>query len=365
MRVLVLTTWFPSAEAPVQAPFNLKHVEAIAHHHEVSIIHVRLGSVLPRQHTVYGGHSVVRLSFTPRRPWGLVGIIREVRHALSAAELLHTMAFSSAVFARLSIIGTNKPWVHTEHWTGVLDPASVSRAWALLAGTRRVLRRADWLTGVTTQLADVLAGFGRKASTSVVACVVENPLPLTTRPGGTELRLVAVGTLTDNKRPVMAVHTVKWLVDAGHQVSMVWVGDGPLRESVLSECARLGVADRFTLAGSVTPDAVFDYLPEADLFFLPTRRENFFTAAAEALSAGRVVVAGRVGGFSDYADESNSVLVDDATPEHFGRAILQAQQLSAGVTAQELALPIRERFSLPAIGAQFTEVYCAAQARRR
>jgi glycosyltransferase involved in cell wall biosynthesis len=108
---------------------------------------------------------------------------------------------------------------------------------------------------------------------------------------------------------------------------------------------------------------VAGYLSDADLFFLPTAQENFFTSAAEALAAGRAVVATRVGGFSDYANDANSRLVYNASPEVLGRAILDAHAAFRSVPAEVIADPIRARFSPVAVGELFDRAYVAALAR--
>jgi glycosyltransferase involved in cell wall biosynthesis len=118
-----------------------------------------------------------------------------------------------------------------------------------------------------------------------------------------------------------------------------------------------------TLAGSVRPADVAGHLAAADLFFLPTAQENFFTSAAEALAAGRAVVATRVGGFSDYADAANSRLVEDVTPGSLGRAVLEAVEAFRDIPAEDIAGPIRERFSPEAVGDLFDRAYTTALAR--
>ena len=42
MRVLVVTSWFPSADWPGGAPFAVAHAKAIARHHDVQVAHLRL-----------------------------------------------------------------------------------------------------------------------------------------------------------------------------------------------------------------------------------------------------------------------------------------------------------------------------------
>lgn len=357
MRVLVVTTWFPSAEAPTEAPFNLEHCRAIARAHEVRVVHVRLGSADPARREVYEGFDVVRVGGSPRSPLAMLRCERQIRRWLAGADILHTMAFSSVLVAALAWSLRRRPWLHTEHWNGVVNPASVGPAWSRLAGVRHLLRLPHRLTGVTTQLADVMSKFGRPGATSVVPCVVPNERTIVAPPHAHVMQLVAVGGLIDRKRPLLAIDTVAELERRGTPARLRWAGDGPLRSAVEARIAALDVQHRVDLLGPVTPDQVFALFDDADLYFLPTAQENFFTSAAEALSAGRPVVAPAVGGFDDYATEENSVLVREVTAKSLADAITTAAHTFADVPAERIAAPIRDRFSRARVGRQFTVLY--------
>lgn len=357
MRVLVVTTWFPSDSRPGEAPFNLEHVRAIALRHDVRVIHVRLGGTAARSTETYHGIRVRRVSFSPKRPAQALKALGEIRRAVRSADILHTMAYSSVLVMAIANAFSGVPWVHTEHWSGVTDPARTGGLWLRLAWLRRLLRLPDKLTGVTTQLTEVLARFGRPGATSVVPCVVENSSPITAAPFGDTLELVAVGGLVPGKRPLLAVETLAWLVAHGHPAHLTWLGTGPLASETEELAGRLEVSDSLTLAGSLPLRQVFDHLAAGDLFFLPTAHENFLTSAAEALSAGRAVVVPASGGYRDYVDDGNGELVEEATPAAFGAAILRAVERFREVDPHTLAEPIRARFSLDSVGAAFDALY--------
>ena len=372
MKILVVATWYPHDENPTEAPFNAEHVEAIrGRGHDVRVVHVRLGTALSmpgKSSGLWEGTPVRRIAADPKRPFTLVQTSRALAREMAWADTVHTMAFSSILVTMLpwaarTLAGQGRAWVHTEHWNGVVNPASVSPMWEKLAGVRAVLRLPHVVTGVTGQLATEMQRFARPGAAMVVPCVVKGRDAVVPASFGNPLRLAAVGGLVARKRPLEAVETIAWLRDHGTEAHLTWVGDGPLRPAVESRVAELRLGGHVTLAGSVRPAEVARHLSAADLFFLPTAQENFFTSAAEALAAGRAVVATRVGGFSDYADASNSRLVEDVTPESLGRAVLDARDAFKGVPAEDIARPIRERFSPEAVGELFDRAYTAALAR--
>ncbi len=372
MKILVVATWYPYEENPAEAPFNAEHVEAIrGQGHEVRVVHVRLGTgqAMPSQaNGSWEGVPVGRVAADPKRPLTLLACQRLLAQEMAWADVVHTMAFSSVLVAlpvwnARMLTGRGRPWVHTEHWNGVVNPASVSPLWNKLSGLRRALRFPHVVTGVTGQLAGEMQRFARPGAARVVPCVVKGRGPVLPSTFGSPLKLVAVGGLIPRKRPLTTIQTIGWLRDQGVPAHLTWVGDGPQRTECEALVAELGLEDSVTLAGSVRPAEVAAHLTAADLFFLPTEQENFFTSAAEALAAGRAVVATRVGGFSDYADDSNSRLVDDPRPEVLGAAILDAVEAFKDVSAETIAAPIRERFSPETIGALFDSAYLAAIAK--
>lgn len=372
MKILVIATWYPHEENPAEAPFNAEHIEAIrGQGHEVRVVHVRLGTSLVMPEDTNGqweGVPVRRVLADPARPATVLACERLLSREMAWADLVHTMAFSAILLAlpawgARTVMGRGSAWVHTEHWNGVVNPASVSPLWQKLSGLRRVLRFPHVVTGVTGQLAREMQRFARPDATRVVPCVVKGHGPVKPSSFGTPLRLVAVGGLIERKRPLTTIATIAWLRDHGTDAHLTWVGEGPQRSECEALISKLELSERVTLAGAVRPADVAAYLSAADLFFLPTAQENFFTSAAEALAAGRAVVATRVGGFSDYADQSNSRLVDDATTETLAAAIISAAEAFREVPATSIAEPIRTRFSPAAVGGLFDDAYAAALAR--
>ncbi|MDJ0316466.1 glycosyltransferase [Arthrobacter antibioticus] len=372
MKILVIATWYPHEERPAEAPFNAEHVKAIrGQGHEVRVVHVRLGSSLAmpsRTNDRWEGVPVHRLPADPKRPVTLLACQRQLIREMAWADVVHSMAFSAALLTSpawisRTALGRGRPWVHTEHWNGVVNPASVSPTWERLSGLRHVLRLPHVVTGVTGQLTQEMQRFARPAAARVVPCVVKGGGPVQPSNFGTPLRLVAVGALIPRKRPLASIETVAWLREQGTQTHLTWVGDGPQRADCEALITELGLSSQVTLAGLVRPAEVAAHLSAADLFFLPTAQENFFTSAAEALAAGRAVVATRVGGFSDYADDSNSRMVDEVSPAKLGAAVLSAVEAFHDVRAESIAAPIRSRFSPTAVGALFDNAYLTAVAR--
>jgi alpha-1,6-mannosyltransferase len=104
---------------------------------------------------------------------------------------------------------------------------------------------------------------------------------------GAAVRLVLVGRLAPEKRPGLALDTVRALVAAEVPCHLDVVGDGPGRGQLERRARRLPV----TFHGHLPADAVAARLQAADVALALCPTEAFGLAALEALACGTAVVA--------------------------------------------------------------------------
>ena len=119
------------------------------------------------------------------------------------------------------------------------------------------------------------------------------------------------------------------------------VGDGPLREELISLRDSLGMTDQqVAFAGRLENTA--DALRESDVFVLPSRAEGMSNSLLEAMATGLPSVVSAIGGNVDLVDhESTGLLVRQDTPEAWSHAILQAFRNPEG--ARRWGLSARDR----------------------
>ncbi len=78
---------------------------------------------------------------------------------------------------------------------------------------------------------------------------------------------------------------------------LLFVGDGPERQTAEELCRELGLCDSISFVGR--QDQMEDILAIADLFLLPSEYESFGLAALEAMAAGVPVVSTNAGGLKE------------------------------------------------------------------
>lgn len=116
--------------------------------------------------------------------------------------------------------------------------------------------------------------------------------------------------------------------EALRRLSVDFVGDGELRETLAAEVRRLGLSDRVAFHGSLPEAEVSEMLDAADLFVLPStiaadgQMEGIPVALMEALACGLCVVATRVSGIPELVrDGENGVLAEAGDVEDLRRAL--------------------------------------------
>jgi N-acetyl-alpha-D-glucosaminyl L-malate synthase BshA len=165
-----------------------------------------------------------------------------------------------------------------------------------------------------------------------------------------------VSNFRDVKRPKDVV-TAFAAVCKEVKARLVMVGDGPEVGTCKELARKLGVFDRCTFVG--TYDAIWELLPQADVFFLPSEYESFGLSALEAMACGVPVVASNTGGLPEvvqhgvsgflhapgdtkaFADSMCRVLRDEKLHKKMGEA---ARERAVSKFRQEALLPVWEAY---------------------
>ncbi|WP_253053159.1 glycosyltransferase family 4 protein [Cellulosimicrobium cellulans] len=348
--------------------FVQRDAELVATAHEVEVVHlVDPGLLSPADREAdaeaarSGAVPVTRIEMSRTNPFDVGRAARVLRPVLAGADVIHTHAFPT-LFA---FAGRRppRPWVHTEHWSGIGDPGSLSpRGRAVMRLTAPLLRRPDVVTAVSNHLADQVRIHRGSRPVSVVPSVVPGAPVVPPPRDPDQVRLVGVGGLHEGKDPLLALRTAQELRRQGLPASLTWVGDGPLR-SVLESAA--GPDDRLVLLGHADAAGVAAALDAADIFILPTRGETLCLSAIEAITHGRPVVLGARGGQRDYVVDDNGVLVEERSAAAYAAAVVDLWSRREELTPERVVATIGDRFHGPRVLDGYESAYERAMSTRR
>lgn len=176
-------------------------------------------------------------------------------------------------------------------------------------------------------------------------------------------RLVGtVGRVDYQKAPEQWVDALATI--AADDVFGVWIGDGPLRDRLLTQVRRRGLSDRFCFLGHRNDAA--ELLPAFDVFAMASRYEGLPCVIVEAMQARVPVVATAVNAVPDLVvPGSTGLLVPPNSPELLGGAIaylLDNTEMARRI-AQNAQAGLGERFTPHAL-AEVLEVSYRAEVPR-
>lgn len=383
MRVLVVTPWFPSDDAPGAGIFNLRDAEAIAVEHEVTVLHIgvpnaTLSATEPFRH-ITQQISVIRAPYNSRSADSVRRIAALVRQLADEHDLIHTMAFSAIV--PVTAARVSKPWVHTEHWSGLVRRSPTLKTKLIrpfLPLLKRVrfgemmllheLNRPDVVVAVSESLAAAIANYRRGAIEVIGNHVSVAPQLHETSHAGSDdasvLRIAAVGNLIDHKGPLQLIEAVSDLKRQGITAEVTWAGTGELADVVTTRSIELNIQNQVKLIGFVKPAELSRVLQAADLFVLPTAGETFGIALAEALANGLPVVTSGDGGHHDFLPPQASRIVRSREPAAIAAAIVDLMTDSERWSTQQIREYAAQIFSEAERRARYRRVYESVAPKR-
>jgi len=130
----------------------------------------------------------------------------------------------------------------------------------------------------------------------------------------------------------------------GGQVQLCIVGDGPLRDSLISNAKRLGIFENCIFAGQRPHSEIPLWISASDCVVLPSLSEGFPTILPEVMLCGVPIVATAVGGVPEAVhDQETGWLVPPSNSSaiaHALRTLLTDERLSSRVaaSAQKMAM---------------------------
>ena len=364
MKIGVVTPWYPSRQAPISGLFVHREVEAFRDEGEdVRVVHLDRSLPAGRQSwELQDGIRVLHIGMNPADPFSVLRAVPKLRAAAKNLDVINTHAISALPVALIARF--RQPWVHTEHWSALSSPESASLLFrAVRPFFGALLRAPDVAVAESRRLAEAIRAFRRDRPVEIVPCIVPAPpevSPLGNPEAGDQvLRLVSTGGVIDRKNPMLAVRTLEKLRDKGVAASLRWVGDGDQRAEAQQLASDLGVQAEFL--GSLPPEGVERELASAHIFFAPTKGENFFVAAAEALVSGRPICASDQGGHVEYALPEYSEIVEVQDAGHYADALIRLKRKTSGTSSENISASVRERFSPATIARLYRSLYTRLQ----
>ncbi len=345
MRVLFLTRSYPTAAAPVVAPFTRDHYRAASLFAEVAVLHTqKTRESIPWQ--VEKENEVVRVRFR-RRPFP--GAVRGLAELPFRPDLVHGHFYDAAAATLLLARRLGVPYVLTEHST---------LARPLTPLERRAFREAGRVLPVSRSLRTALESSGLEARYEVVPNVVDldafTPAPRNPSP---VRRLVAVTRMTEIKGVPDLLEALRLLQDRRADWRCDLIGGGERGDDYRALASRLELDGRVRFHGELERPGVAAVLKEADLFVLASRTETFSVATVEAMACGVPAVVTACGGPEELVGPEAGVIVPPGDPAAMAAALDRTLTDLDRFDRLAIAGGVAGRFGADVVGRRLLKVY--------
>lgn len=377
-EVLVMSRWYPTPRQPDAYPFIRDWAVAASRVADIRVLHLdseettadRCELLRENDGSITHGLETWRLEMGHAgmsRPRILLreiaAIIRAVESVGPIPNILHAHVFTIAPHAFACRIRFGVPYVVTEHFSRFRRS---DFHWYHRVQALTTLPPAARILTVSDPLANAMRRRGVMGRYETVANPVDTsifrPTPV---PPGDALDLVTVGKLVPLKGTDILLESLARIGDP--TVSLTVIGDGPQRPELEALAYDLGVADRVTFIGAVSRSEVSRRLQKCHALVVPSLIETFSIVAAEALAAGRPVVATRCGGPETFIGHDEGVVVEPGSPDLLAEGILTLRaRLRAGhFDPLRLSRFAAEHFSFSSVAERLKGIYADIIGSRR
>ena len=302
-----------------------------------------------------------------RRPGLDLALVRALAEVLDAREIdvVHGHQYTPWVYAVLASLRSRRSVFFTEH--GRFHPDQ--RRYKRLPVNPLLAARTKTITAISRATADALVQneFIARRRIEVIYNGIralhvdaDRVQALRAELGLTEAHRVVgtVARLDPIKNQAMLLEAFATLSEAVPQARLLIVGDGPLREALVSQAGELGIAERVLFTGFLSEPAAAIAL--MDVFALSSRTEGTSMTLLEAMSLSRPCVVTDVGGNPEIVEDGTTGnLVPSGDAQAFSdalRALLEepARARALGEAGRER---FESRFSVDQMVQAFTRRY--------
>jgi glycosyltransferase involved in cell wall biosynthesis len=268
----------------------------------------------------------------------LAHVTQRARH--TQADVVHGHGAKGGAYARLSFNAPRALRAYTPHGGSLLFGHD-SIAGKFYLGTERLLMlRGDLFLFESKYSAEV---FRRKiGKPSGLVRIVHNGVshaefaPIDCAPNATDL--VFMGELRPVKGIDVLIDAISLLHRKGRNVTLTLVGDGPDREQLQAQIARLGLTTSIAFTGAMPARQA---LALGHIMVVPSRAESLPYVVLETAAAGKPLITTKVGGIP----EIYGPLTDSLSPAENSGALAEAiaKVLDQPEATAKIASELRER----------------------
>jgi len=384
LNVLVIPSWFPSADQPTAGIFVRQQVDALAQVADTAVLYVREAAEGLRPRVAdEGGTTVARAQLKmppvsrtiPGRtravatnlynklccyPQAGLAAFDALRGTWGTPDIVHVQAlWPAGLIARAIKRRYGIPYVVTEHSEEYL--AASERRLVRTPGVVPLLLRplaqgASRTIAVSRFLADRLVELGLAVDPVVIANLVPVTSPAQ-MPSAGRHAIAHVSIMGPAKNLGALLQAVDRLRGRRRDFMVRLIGDGESRAALERLAAELQLGDVVQFTGRVDADEVRTLLADSVFAVVSSTHETFSVVAAESLMCGRPVLSTRCGGPEEFITPQVGRLIEAGSVDALVEGLDWMLDHFRGFDPELLHEYAVERFAPEVVAGQILKVY--------
>ncbi len=279
------------------------------------------------------------------------------RPALIHVHVLLRTGLLAKYFARKYRIS----YVVSEHWSGYVTGAFLKKPLLYRYMAMRVLDNAATVIVVSQVLKKAMMQLGvPEQKLTLVPNVVEMKSfeGESRETKNDRIIILSVADLVDDIKKIGEVIEVAAELSQNHNIKYRIIGDGPDRQKLISVARDRGVLDSVVeFSGRLPNSAVLDAIGKCDFLVVNSVVETFSVVTAEALLAGKPVVATRCGGPEMFLNKNNGILIDPGERNALKNAVAKMITTCRNYDPEVVKQTVAGRFTGQNIGRRLEIIY--------
>ncbi len=379
MKVLYLTSWYPTKNTPIDGTFVREHAKAASMHDEIRVVHCRPDPALSRKlwHfereedlALTWGFPTYRYRFYPIPVRGLTmpayvaggaWLLQRLIRDGFRPDVIHAHVYDAGYLGAWLGWLYHAPVVITEH-SAVFPRKQLPRN--EIRKARTAFTMAKQVMPVCKALQKAIEDYGIKANFRVVPNAVDTSLfhPAASRATNRgPIHLLFAALLRSDQRKGLPdlLRAMALIRGQSDECRLDVVGGGPGQAACEELAVELQLSDCVAFHGVRPKAELAELMSQADFFVLPSKEDNLPCVLVEAMASGLPILSTLVGGIPEIVTgEELGILVPPDDGEALASGLMRMMERLAAYDRRAITRAA-QKYSYKSVGATLHEIYSA------
>ena len=373
IKVLLLSSWYPTKVKPTLGNFVQRHAAAIALYADITVLHLSFNPNQSKEIEIsrFEDEGIKTIIYYVKKKSGLpiIAQFRQFKQYISlyqkairtefpefTFDIIHAnVIFPIAAVAKKHADKYNVPHIITEHSTKYLNKISLLHK----RFVKHYTDETSVFTPVTNNLASGMQHNGIKGEMIRVNNVVDTSIFSLKEPKTDDkFRFVHISTLVDKHKNITGILNVcKKLNQHHNNFELHIITDG--NEAQYKKWAEENklIDSTIIFHGEKTINQIADFIPSCDALLLFSNYENFPCVIVESLAAGLPVLSTDVGGIKEHLTKDLGILIPKNNEKVLFEEMEKFIEGKYPFNHEALRNYAIKNFSYEAVGKEFIDLY--------